>query len=165
MRKGFTLMEMIVVIAVLPIMLFILDGLFSALLTNIPRSHRVVQENTTLLNMIDQMQDDIDNAKGLPASFKEYTASDKLILIESEDSIIRYQLQDDKVLRYKLTGNGENESEKTVWSAPHAVIRWQVWRNNGNGYALQVKTHIEHKLRGHLERKLANSHLFFVNAF
>lgn len=165
MRKGFTLVEIIVVIAVLPLVMFVLDGLFSTLLTNIPRSHRVVQENTILLSMIDQMQDDIDNAKGLPASFNEYSASDELILIELEGSVICYQLQDGKVIRKKLTDNDKDESEETTWSVPYGIIGWKVWRKNGNGYAVEVKTHIEYEIKGHLKKKLANSHLFFVNAF
>ena len=82
MRKGFTLVELLVVIIVLPFVMLVLDGLFSTLIRDIPRSYRVVQENTSLLSMLEQMQQDIDKAKGLPESFDGHTASGELLLIE-----------------------------------------------------------------------------------
>ena len=169
MRKGFTLVEMLVVIIVLPFVMLVLDGLFSTLIRDIPRSYRVMQENTSLLSMLEQMQQDIDKAKGLPESFDEYTTSNKLLLIELAEGMICYQLKDDKArtvrrssLASRVTGD---ESRITVWSIPHAKVEWQVWRKDGGGYAVEVKTHIEHKVQGHWEKKMANSHLYFVGAF
>jgi len=166
MRKGFTLVEVLVVLAVLPFLMIVFGGLFNTLIKDIPRSHRVVQENTSLLSMLDQIQKDIDKAKGLPESFDEYTTSDKLLLIELAEGMICYQLKDEKVLRRKLTDNQQsNALEQTVWSVPHAKVKWQVRRENGGGYALEVQTHIEHIVQGHWEKKMANSHLYFVGVF
>ncbi len=169
MRKGFTLVEILVVIIVLPFVMLVLDGLFSTLIRDIPRSYRVVQENTSLLSMLEQMQQDIDKAKGLPESFDEYTTSNKLLLIELAEGMICYQLKDDKArtirrssLASRVTGD---ESRITVWSVPHAKVEWQVWRKDKGGYAVEVKTHIEHKIQGHWEKKMVNSHLYFVGAF
>ena len=183
MRKGFTLVEMLVVIIVLPFVMLVLDGLFSTLIRDIPRSYRVMQENTSLLSMLEQMQQDIDKAKGLPESFDEYTTSNKLLLIELAEGMICYQLKDEKVLTVRrsslvsrVTGD---ESRITVWSVPHAKVEWRVWRKDRDGPptagfdrnpallgAVEVKTHIEHKIRGeHWEKKMANSHLYFVGAF
>ncbi len=168
MRRGFTLIEILVVVIILPFFVIVLDGLFSTLIKDIPRSHRVVQENTTVLSVLDQMQKDIDNAQGLPESLSEYASGEKLLLIElSDNSAICYQLEDDKVLRYQLTANQQiNNLEKTVWSVPNAKVKWQVQRKNGNGYAVEVQTHIEYKVRGgHLMKKMANSRLFYIGAF
>jgi len=180
MRKGFTLIEVLVVVIVLPFMMLVLDDLFRTLIKDIPRSYRVVQENTSLLSMLEQMQKDIDKAKGLPESFGEYTTGDKLLLIELAEGMICYQLKDEKVLRHKLTDNQQSNSlGQTVWSVPHAKVEWRVWRKDRGGPptagfdrypallgAVEVKTHIEHKIRGeHWEKKMANSHLYFVGAF
>ena len=166
MRKGFTLVEVLVVLAVLPFMMIVFGGLFNTLIKDIPRSHRVVQENTSLLSMLDRIQKDIDKAKGLPESFGEYTTGDKLLLIELPEGMICYQLKDEKVLRHKLTDNQQsNALEQTVWSVPHAKVKWQVRRKNGSGYAVEVQTHIEHTVQGHWEKKMANSHLYFVGVF
>ena len=179
MRKGFTLVELLVVIIVLPFVMLVLDGLFSTLIRDIPRSYRVMQENTSLLSMLEQMQQDIDKAKGLPESFDEYTTSNKLLLIELAEGMICYQLKDDKVLRRKFQ-KSEVRSQKSeigslssvfcplssvVWSVPHAKVEWHVWRKDRGGYAVEVKTHIEHKVGGNWEKKMANSHLYFVSTY
>ncbi len=169
MRKGFTLVELLVVIVVLPFVMLVLDGLFSTLIKDIPRSYRVMQENTSLLSMLKQMQQDIDKAKGLPESFDEYTTSNKLLLIELAEGMICYQLKDDKARTVRRSSLGSrvtgDESRITVWSMPHAKVEWQVWRKDRGGYAVEVQTHIEHKIQGHWQKKMVNSHLYFVGAF
>jgi len=166
MRKGFTLVEMLAVIMTLPFLMLILDGLFKTLIKDIPRSYQVVQANTSLISMLKEMQQDIDNANGLPKTYNEYTSGDNILLIDSSEGMISYQLKDDKVLKYNLTDNQPNNAEEQkVWSVPNAKVRWKVWRNNISGYAVEVRTHIEHKIRGkHLQKKMANSHLYFVGA-
>ena len=166
MRKGFSLVEMLVVMVILPLVYLLLAGLFTTIIGDIPRSFRVVQANTSLLSMLEQMHNDIDAAKGLPESFAEYTTNDEMLLIELADAMICYQLKDGEVLRRKLTNTQQGSGEdRTVWSVPHAKVEWQVWRKNDGDYAVEVKTHIEHKVRGHWEKKMANSHLYFVGAF
>ncbi len=199
MRKGFSLIEMLAVMVVIPIVLVALASVFTTVITDIPRSYRVIQTNTTLLNMLEQMRNDINTAtcaeantgagRGLPESFSRYATKDGLLLIEMSDAVISYQvnppyvwrIKDDKALRRDLTADAcperpvvsevepsrgdDSEVKNTrVWSVPHAKVEWQVRRENGKGYAVQVKTHIEHKVRGHWERKMANSHLYFVGA-
>ena len=80
MRKGFALMEMLAVLIILPFILIVLAGLFTTLISDIPRSYRVIQANTSLLSMLRQMQRDIDAAKQLPESFAEYATDDELLL-------------------------------------------------------------------------------------
>ncbi len=164
-REGFTLVEMIVVMAIIPIAAFALDSLFYAFLTDIPRSSHVIQENTTLLNMLSQMRTDIDKAKGLPQSFLGRTAGDELLLIEQHDDVICYQLKQEQVLRYVLTdAQDANGEDIRVWSVPNAVVQWHVWRSNGKGYAVEVSTSVKQKLRERWQKKMANSHLYFVGA-
>ena len=166
MRKGFSLVELLVAMVILSFVSVVLAGLFTTIISDIPRSYRVVQVNTTLLSMLKQMRSDIDAAKGLPESFAEHTTNDELLLIELADAMVYYQLKDGKVLRRKLTNTQQGGSENTtVWLVPHAKVEWQVWKKDKGGYAVEVKTHIEHKIRGHWEKKMANSHLYFVGAF
>jgi prepilin-type N-terminal cleavage/methylation domain-containing protein len=166
MRKGFNLVEMLVVLVIIPVAAVTLDRLFTNLLRDIPRSSAVVQENTTLLDMLRKMRKDIDTATGLPKSFAGRTTDDELLIIEGPDSVICYQLKDNEVLRYKLTEAQEDGNEDVrVWSVPNAVVQWHVWRSDGKGYAVEVKTYVRQKLRKKQQKKLANSHLYFVGAF
>lgn len=162
MRKGFTLVETLIVVMTLPFVALVLDGLFNTLLTDIPRSCQVLQDNTTLLNMLQQFQQDIDAARALPDSFAGRSTNDKLLLIELAEGMICYQLEDGRVLRRRLTDIQQGGEEARVWSMPNAKVEWRVWRQDGYGYAVEVKTHIEHRLRKKLPEKMANSHLYFL---
>ena len=165
MRKGFTITEVLIAVIVLPFMILILDGLFKTLIKDIPRSYKLVQVNTSLLSMLKEMQQDVDKAKGLPKTYNEYTASDKILLIDLPKGMICYKLKDDKVFRCNLTDKQKsNVAETQYWSVPHAIVKWKVWRKDMTGYAVEVRTHIEHKVQGHWEKKMANSHLYFVGA-
>ena len=163
MRKGFTLVELLIALIILPIMLIVLNGLFKTLIKDIPRSQKVVQINTSLLNMLKNIQQDINKAKALPETYNEYNQNDKMLLIELPEGMLCYQLKDGKVLRFRLSDNQKDNSIETkYWSVPHAKVEWDVWRKNKTGYAAEVRTYIEHKVYGHWERKMANSHLYFI---
>jgi prepilin-type N-terminal cleavage/methylation domain-containing protein len=166
MRKGYTLVEVLTVVIALPVLMLVLNGLFRTLIKDIPRSHQLLEENAVLTIILDRLQQDIDNAKGLPDSSGGYNAGSELVLIELADSVICYQLKDGNVLRRKLTLNQQSKSEEDIiWKTPHTNITWQVLKKDQNGYAIEVQTSIEYKIRGkHLEKKMANSHLYFVGA-
>ncbi|MHC4633031.1 MAG: prepilin-type N-terminal cleavage/methylation domain-containing protein [Planctomycetota bacterium] len=166
MRRGHSLVELLVALAIISIVSIVVSKLFITLISDIPRSYRIVQENTSVLDMLEQMHEDVDLAGGLPESFAEYTTDKDLLLIELPDGIVGYQLKDGRVLRRSLPTAQEHYEEDTrVWLVPNAKIEWQVLRNDRAGYAVEVKTHIEHNVRGLAEEKMAASHLYFVGAF
>ena len=166
MRKAFSLVELLIVLAVLTSVSAALAPAFTTLLGDIPRSYRVAQENTRLLGMLEQMRKDIDTARQLPESFAGSTTDEKLLLIELADGVIAYQLKNGQMLRRPLTGAGQGgEPDATVWSLPHAKVEWQVWKKDDKGYAVEIKTCIEYEIRGRCQKKMANSHLYFVGAF
>jgi type II secretory pathway component PulJ len=166
MRRGYSLAELVVAMVIVSSVSIVLAGLLTTIISDIPRLCGVVQENTSVLNMLEQMHEDVDAAKGLPKSFGEYTTDKNLLLIELPQGIVCYQLKDGKVLRRRLSAAQEqNEEETRVWSVPNAKLEWQVLRNDRDGCAVEVKTCIEHHVRGCSEEKMANSYLFFVGAF
>ncbi|MFH1719482.1 MAG: hypothetical protein ABIF19_19185 [Planctomycetota bacterium] len=166
MRRGFTLIEILVIVIITPFVFLIFDGLFRTLVSDIPWSWRIAQENTTMLNMLDQLQQDIDKATALPESFAGHTADDNLLLIESADGVLCYQLKDGQVLRRRLTNSGGSDTEEErAWSLPHAKIVWHVWARDGRRYAVESRAHIERSARGQWKKKMAHSRLYFAGAF
>ena len=160
MRKGYTLLEILFVIISFPVAVLFLDGLFTTLLRDIPKSSRVVKENTTLLNALGRIQQDVEKAKTLPKEFDKHTAGDNFLLVDLVDETICYELKDGKILRHHL---GKSQAP-TVWSVPNADIKWRVWRKEDTGYAVEVKTHIRCGLPKESKKKMANSHLYFAGA-
>jgi hypothetical protein len=162
MRKGFSLIEIIVIIAILPFVFIVTDGLIATMFSDIPRSIKTIQDNSILLDMIEKLQQDVDNAKDLPESIDGYTASNELLLIKLADRIIHYQIKDDTVYRYSFRDTKKIYEDTRLWSMPDTKIKWQVRRKNDKGYAVEIEHHIEYTLKGHLIKKMANSNMYFV---
>lgn len=175
MRKGFSLTEMMVVIIILPFVFFVLDGLFVTLLREIPRSCRVAEQGSSLLSLLEQMHRDVEQAKSLPAEFAGRTAGEKLLLVELPDGVVGYQIEDDGVTRSEFTDAvrsvpvraDSNErltaslQAERIWSMPGGKIEWQVRREDGRRYAVEIKTHMEFKFHGRTEEKMARTYLFY----
>jgi len=165
MRKGFTLVEILVVIVVLPFIAIVLDKLFVNVVRDIPKQSRVLDKDTTVLHMLNRMQNDMDNAKSLPDSFGKQVAGDDLLLIKLKSGVISYELKNGKVLRRGIDGTDSVESNGvTAWEIPDADIKWHRWKKGSNAYAVEVETYIEHKLRNKTQKKMANTHVYFLNA-
>ena len=168
MRKAFSLVELLAVMVVFAAVSVALAALFTTIITDIPKSYRVVQENTSLLNMLGQMHRDVDGAKALPQSSAGHTTDDDLLLIELPDAMICYQLKNGEVLRRRLSRQRrpqEDAGEDTkVWSVPHARVECRLAGGDDKAYAVEVRTHIEYEVRGHRQKKMANSYLYFVGA-
>jgi len=164
MRKGYTFTELMAVLFFFPVAALVLDGLFRPLVHDIPRSSGVVQENTSLLSALGHIQDDIQKAGRLPEAVEGYAADANALLIEHPDEVIRYELKDGKIVRHKLAKDRSNTQTPTVWSVPNAEIEWRLWKKDGLGYAVEVRTHIKYKLRERFQEKMANSHLYFLGA-
>ena len=165
MRKGYTLIEMLLVIIIIPFIFLFLDGLFKTFIGEIPWSLRITNEHTALMNMTEQMQKDIDQAKDLPESYAGRTSNDKQVLIEMPEAVFCYRIEGGRVIRQKLAESGQSDAEQPiVWLLPNSNIRWQVWTKNGRGYAVETHTYIEHTWRGQWKHKMANTYLYFAHA-
>ena len=166
MRKGYLLAEVLILLIVFAAILVVFAPVFSALFNHIPRSYKVAQENTQLLNMLGQMQKDVEAGEQLPESFGGYKANDKSLIIESAMGVVCYQLQDGRMLRVRLTGPEQSGGGSTdFWSVPNAAIEWAVWKKDNKGYAVEVRTYINYHVGRHLEKKMDKSHVYFVGIF
>jgi type II secretory pathway component PulJ len=160
------LAEVLILLVVFTSVLVIFAPMLNTLFRHIPRSYKAAQENTQVLDMLEQMRKDVERAEQLPLSYAGHATDAGALLIELADGVVRYQLQEGKVIRSKLdnTQSGGPETPM-VWSAPHSSVRWAVWEKTGMAYAVEVQTHIDYPLGRRSEKKLANSHVYFVGAF
>jgi prepilin-type N-terminal cleavage/methylation domain-containing protein len=166
MRKGFSIVEVLVVLGIISIISIPLARLSTTTFRDIPRSYRMIQANTSMLSTLKQMHKDINAAKDLPKSSGKYTTNNEVLLIELADGMICYQLKDDEIVRRKLTQiQKDNQQDIMSWPVPHAKIKWQVRRGNNKGYGVEIKTYIEQRSGDRLEKKMANSYLYFVGVY
>jgi prepilin-type N-terminal cleavage/methylation domain-containing protein len=126
MRKAFTLVELLVVVTVLPFALVAVSGVYATFIRDVPAATRVLQENTTVLHLLEQMRRDVDEATGLPEQFEGQRANAHTLLIAQPGRMIRYQIEDGRIVRTLLAGAmSQDESpgmEAVVASNPPSAI-------------------------------------------
>jgi type II secretory pathway component PulJ len=165
MRKAFALVELLAAIMVIAVMSISVAALTRPLIIEIPRANRIMETNTSILNLLSYMRRDVEAAVCLPDAFGDKHTNDATLLIEQPNRIICYTLGKDEVVRKVLKGQSEADAEPDVWLVPKAKINWQRWQTDGRSYALEVGTHFEYYKQGsHKEIKLANNHVYFVGA-
>ncbi len=164
MKKAFTLIEMLLIIATIPVFMLVTSRLLNSLLRETPRIWNNIQQNTTMLNMLSQMRSDIDNAQNIPQSYGEFTATDKLLLIEQKDLLIGYEFEDEQIIRRILNDTQINNEHERKWQIPDAKIQWNVLTKDGNGYCLEITNYIESHDYSRTDKKMMNSHLYFIGA-
>jgi len=163
MRKAFTLVELLVVIAVLPAATIALSRIFATFIRDIPRMTRVVERNTTVLDMVQQLRDDMDRATTLPDAFAAKRCDDRTLLVGFPESVVCYELQDGRAVRSVLGGTGLAEArELRTWRFPEAEVTWSRWQENETAYAVEIRTHVRQKVGSQVKAKLANSYVLFV---
>lgn len=158
MRKGFTIVEMIAVLGVVSVILFSVSGLWLTVFYDIPQANEAIYEHSRLDRMLMQMKNDIDIAVDFPQSDDAQT-----LIIEQPAMTVSYEFGREKIVRYAIENSKTGgQFEDMTWKIPDAVIQWRLLESNNKIYAVAVQTHIQQKTRGSMQKKLANSHVFFV---
>jgi hypothetical protein len=159
MRKGYILVEMIVVLAVFSMIAIGLDRFFGTLVFELPKDSRLIQENRSLENAVSHIRADVALAKTLSQSGVD-SNEPNILFIELPGGVVSYKLSDGRILRSFEGSTDEN----IVWPVPHGMIEWRVWSKGKTGYAVEIRTCIEDKAFGQAQKKMANSNLFFAGA-
>ncbi|MGB8226377.1 MAG: prepilin-type N-terminal cleavage/methylation domain-containing protein [Sedimentisphaerales bacterium] len=161
MRKGFSLVELITVLAVIAVISIPLGRLFKFMTYDIPKSCKLVESNTSLLDVLKYIRKDINSAKSFPQSFQEYSTDANSLLIERQGSVICYLLRGEEISRIVIG----DAKEKITWQIPNGKIEWQVWRKDGVGYAVEVKKCVELKSYNRVDKRMENAYVYFAGAY
>jgi prepilin-type N-terminal cleavage/methylation domain-containing protein len=163
MRRAFSLVEMLFVVTILPFLMMTVSGLYVTFIRDIPRTTRLLQQNTTVLDLLRQISGDMDRATGLPEQVEGQSAGEHTLLIEQPGRVLRYQFGNGQVVRTLLKGQSSSVAdEERLWRVPDAVIAWRPWVRDGRAYAIEVQAHLQERVNGLVRRMLAGSHVFFV---
>lgn len=165
MRKGFALIELLVFVVILPVAMVAISAIFATFFRDIPRETRLLQQNTSLLDMTRHLAGDMDRAEGLPDSVDALHRDDRTLLIRLPDRVVCYRLQDGGITRTVLDREGQDASDAVrTWRFDDAVIAWQCRRQGERAYAVELRTLFRHRAEGRFRDRLVNSHVYFVNA-
>ena len=109
MRKAFTLIEVVVWLAIVPVVMLALSQIEATFLGDLPRATAVVREQTTVLHMIDAIGDDVDRAVALPDSLGPRQSDDQTLLIALPTAVVAYEWADGQVSRVILDRDGRED--------------------------------------------------------
>jgi hypothetical protein len=163
MRKGYLLVEMLVVLFIMALIMATLERFFRTFAYDLPRDSRLIQENASLNNVVSHIRADVVSAKILSESVNDLNEPNTL-LMEMPDGMISYKFSSGRIFRSFVGVATGAANGNMVWSVPHGRIEWKVWNKNKTGYAVEISTCIEDKSFGHIRKKMANNNLFFVGA-
>jgi prepilin-type N-terminal cleavage/methylation domain-containing protein len=163
MKKGFSLIEVLVVVIILPFVTIALSRVFATFIRDIPRMTRVVEQNTTVLDMVGQLRQDMDTAIALPDAFGGKRSDSDTLLIQHPQDAICYQFQPGRVDRTVLSPDTQTADENVrTWTFPDAVVEWTPWKQAEISYALEIHTLIRQRIGTKLKDKMVNSYVLFV---
>ncbi len=163
MRRGFTLIELLFSVTILPFLLITVSGVYVTFIRDIPRTTRLLQQNTTVLDLLRQIGGDMDRATGLPEQVAGQTAGEHTLLVAQSGRVVRYQFENGRVVRTVLQGQSSAVAdEERLWRVPDAVIAWRPWVRDGRAYAVEMHAHLQERVNGMVRQMLAGSHVFFV---
>jgi type II secretory pathway pseudopilin PulG len=161
--SAYALIEMLVLIVIAPFLMVAVSGFFRSFVRDIPQATRLVQQNTTVLNLLDQLRRDVDRAVALPERIGDAQANDSTLLIEQPDVVVWYRFDEGQIVRRLLDRQGGTvPDEDRVWQARDAVIEWRPWLRESRAYALEVHSHLKQRVAGMERRKLAGTQVFFM---
>jgi len=163
MARAFALVEMLVLIMTAPILMIFVSGFFRSFIRDIPQATRLVQQNATVLNMLDQLRRDVDRAVGLPEQVGDRRAGDATLLIGQPEGAVCYRFEDGRVVRTLVNGHGEPMADgDRVWKARDAVIEWRPWARDGDARAVEVHSYLNQRANGKVRRKFMIAHVYFI---
>jgi prepilin-type N-terminal cleavage/methylation domain-containing protein len=163
MRKAFTLIEMLVVIIILPFVTIAVSQFFATFVRDVPRMTRIVEQNTTVLDLVQQLREDTDGAMGLPSTFTTHRSDSDTLLIRRQGDVICYRAEEGAIARMVWSAEGQAGSEgPRKWTFPDAVISWRLWQGASGADAVEVRTLVRQRVGSKLKDKMVNAHVFFV---
>ncbi len=163
MRKAFTLMEVLVLAAVVPMVMLVVSSVFAVFIRDIPRETRLVQQNATMTDMLRQIRRDVDRATALPERFGDRHTDERTVLIEQPDTVVCYQFEEGRAARTMLKKQGPSDPNERVWRMRDAVITCRPWTRDGKVCAVEIQSHLQQWFGSLLRSRLANSQVFFIN--
>ena len=157
--------EVLVMLSLMIVVMLVSTKQLRLLIADIPRAERDLQTNVSTHHMLRGLRRDVEQANALLQNPGGESIASNCLLIKSDSGNICYEFKDGQVIKRKMTPEPNSPGETSeVWSLPQVKIKWKLRRHNSRNHALEISTSIEREVLGNWERKLRNSHIFFVGA-
>jgi prepilin-type N-terminal cleavage/methylation domain-containing protein len=149
MRRGYTLTELMILMAIMAVIAWPISRLTNVVMWDIPQSINIIQCNTSILNAMQFIKQDINAATALTKT------EDGKLVIEQSGKTVNYVFQAGKIIR----SSGEDESQ---WDMKGGKVDWNVWQKDRKGYAVEISKYVEAVRYNGVDKKMENSYVFFA---
>lgn len=158
-RKGFTLIEILMLLSIITVLMFVTTGPTRTLIRDIPRLQKDIETDTVISNIVKTMSKDIEAATD--AELIEPDAEDAIgtLSLKTDHGNIFYDFKDEQVMR----SVSSVDEDPSIWKIKYGNINWQT--NQIDEYkTVEIKTSIQRKIDGKVKNMLKKSHLYFIGA-
>ena len=132
MRKGYSLIEMLMVLTLMSSLIVVLGEPIHMLLSEVPRVSRLPYVQGTVQAMLMRLQGDVDAAEGLLVVHGAYQADEKTLLIQVPEGVVVYRALAEGVTREVLGVDGEGALSTEVADEEEVVYEQSSEPNNPN---------------------------------
>jgi type II secretory pathway component PulJ len=158
--RGFSLLEMVMIMPIIAVITTLAMMMLPMLLQETPALRRTTQTDRVLGGILLQVQRDIDRAGSLPESAGGKTAGADVLLIQTPQGTVCYQVADGQIERCVLG----DKAAPQVWQTPGAVVAFNRSPGTQPAQALEVSTAIRTQIGNQLANRLVKNHLYYLNA-
>jgi len=161
-QRGFTLVEMLVMLPVIVAAGALFTFILPVAVRDVPRLQQTLSYHRQIQGFLTRLQADVDSASLLPAQIGSATAGESILLLQTPDGALAYELHDGKMIRKSLAG--ASTADTTEWYVPGAAIEFHPWTRDNKTYAVDVHTVLSIQREGKTVERFENHHVFFLHA-
>ncbi len=163
MRRGTSLIELLVLVAVLGTVTLLFGITLRTTVGDVPRLQGVAQASRVVSGMLERLQGDIDAAKSLPESHTGKAAGETLLFIELPEAMVSYEVGEGEIVRKELRAEASDAAGQSyTWPVGKAKVSFHRWESSGFAYAVEVRRAVEYRRQDKTEDKLVNAHVFYL---
>ena len=160
-KSGFSLIEMMAVMSVVTALMVVFAKPSKLLLLDIPNMYKDTQSYTSLMDMVNRLRLDAENAESLGDHIDDQSQG-RALVIHSRQEDIYYWFGDGQVARIIKPTNEALPLERYDWSMKRAEIAWQIHEHADKADAVEVTVSVDRQVDGRMQENFKNSFLFFT---
>jgi prepilin-type N-terminal cleavage/methylation domain-containing protein len=155
MKKGITLIELVMAVAILAPLLLLAASLDYTALRELPCAAALTQTSLRMQNMLQALRQDVESADSLQLNGQS-------VELHGKAGLTTYSRNGGNFTR--TVQRPPEKADVRTWPLPEADIQWKAWNEKGRNYALEVRTALIVRENGQPRKKLANSQVFHLGA-
>lgn len=161
MRKGYSINEILLIVALLGLLMFLSVQPLRILLQEIPNFNEVMEQQTKLEGFFEVLQQDVQQAGSVYTFSADRRIGGDTLVLRGSGKQVYYKITSANVMRI-ATDSETGKTDSTKWDFPHIQIQWDVYEFEDKPAGVEITSWYQKKYMGKEEKKFHRSNLFFA---